>query len=289
MAVNNENSTSETNKPNQNGDCDRSVVGDLAWNDFEVIGAICIGVVIGWMLYFVNRYRKDDVSLNDLGAIITALFGGVALAYVEKLGSGTDASNASKVFGAYGMGLLIGFIAYGFVLYKLVKAHPDAYSTLWFLDGRRKKLKPDEEIPKSIKDTARPFSTVLFGRRRAEASEGTAANAEAMRADAIAATENALATMMDEVAREPDADVRARKHAEQVKVRDELSVMRQLDTLLELTDPETLAAVATLRQATVKLNVEAANLKTAADAFEKVAEAVAGAAGVGSAVNKLFA
>jgi hypothetical protein len=46
-------------------------------------GAFGFGMVLGWFLYFVNRYRRGDVGLGDLttvigaigGAAVTALFG----------------------------------------------------------------------------------------------------------------------------------------------------------------------------------------------------------------------
>lgn len=101
-------------------------------------GAFAFGVVLGWFVYFTNRYRKGDVQFSDLiallgvigGAAVTALFGGA---------SGT-------LFGYYGVGLAVGFFAYFLVLVLMV-ARSDQFDATWFLDGRRKALPDGWTIP----------------------------------------------------------------------------------------------------------------------------------------------
>lgn len=102
-------------------------------------GAASFGAVIGWLIYYINRYRKTDVQFSDLttvigivgGAGITALFGG----------TGTDAAaQAAKqdMFGAYGIGLFVGFFAYFVALVVMVRNSGGVFDVTWFLDGRRK-------------------------------------------------------------------------------------------------------------------------------------------------------
>lgn len=36
----------------------------------QLAEALCFGILIGWYVYFINRYRKADVQLSDLGTLI---------------------------------------------------------------------------------------------------------------------------------------------------------------------------------------------------------------------------
>jgi hypothetical protein len=97
----------------------------------QAIGAGCFGAVIGWFTYFVNRYRGGDVELKDISTLIGALGGGVILTlFPEK----TD------LFGAYGIGLAVGFFGYFISLVISVLASED-FTADWFLDGRRPALR----------------------------------------------------------------------------------------------------------------------------------------------------
>jgi uncharacterized membrane protein YeaQ/YmgE (transglycosylase-associated protein family) len=94
----------------------------------QLWGAFAFGLVIGWFTYFVNRYRKGDVQLTDVLTIVGAIGGGAILTLFPE---DTD------LFGAYGIGLAVGFFAYLVVLVLLV-ATSDNFTWDWFLDGRRK-------------------------------------------------------------------------------------------------------------------------------------------------------
>ena len=109
----------------------------------ELWGAAAFGVVLGWNLYFVNRYRTDRVRLVDLGALVGVIGGGAVLALFPA---------GSRLFGAYGIGLLAGFTAYLLVLFVLV-AVSKKFTFDWFLDGRRLRLAEDEEKPPGARDS----------------------------------------------------------------------------------------------------------------------------------------
>ena len=94
----------------------------------QIAGAICFGALIGWYVYYINRYRKGDVQLSDIVTIIGAIGGGAVLALFK---AGTD------LFGGYGIGLAIGFFGYFIVLVFLVGVSKN-FDVDWFLDGRRK-------------------------------------------------------------------------------------------------------------------------------------------------------
>ncbi len=111
-------------------------------------GALGFGLVLGWFLYFVNRYRRTDASFADLTTIIGAVGGGAITAL---FGPG-----ASELFGAYGVGLAIGFFAYFFVLVILVAISKN-FDSDYFLDGRRKVVPGDYTIPGDVKQPSYSF------------------------------------------------------------------------------------------------------------------------------------
>jgi hypothetical protein len=89
---------------------------------FQLVGAGCFGAVIGWFLYYVNRYRRE-VVLTDLATVIAAIGGGAVLALFP---AKTD------LFAAYAVGLAIGFFAYLAVLIVFV-AISETVTVDWFL------------------------------------------------------------------------------------------------------------------------------------------------------------
>jgi len=98
-------------------------------------GAFAFGLVIGWFTYFVNRYRSE-VVLGDVASIIGAVGGGAVLALFP---------TGSAMFGAYGVGLAVGFFGYFVVLLVLVKCSL-GWTWEWFLDGRRPKIDVEKQI-----------------------------------------------------------------------------------------------------------------------------------------------
>jgi hypothetical protein len=96
--------------------------------DLPSIGALAFGLLIGWYVYYINRHRHDDVSLNDLVTLI-GILGGAAVTAVFPAGS--------NLFAGYGIGLAIGFFSYFVILIVLVGISQN-FDGDWFLDGRRK-------------------------------------------------------------------------------------------------------------------------------------------------------
>jgi hypothetical protein len=121
----------------------------------QLLGAAGFGVLLGWLTYYVNRYRKSDVQLGDLVTVVGVLGGGAILALFPE---GTD------LFGAYGIGLFVGFFGYLAVLVVLV-ARSSNFDWDWFLDGRRKR----PESPFYVPDSVAPTQRALAGTEKATA------------------------------------------------------------------------------------------------------------------------
>ncbi len=115
-------------------------------SNIQIFGAGAFGAMIGWYVYYINRYRRGDVQLSDLVTLVGILGGGSILALFP---ARTD------MFGAYGIGLFFGFFGYFLVLIILVSASRN-FGVDWFLDGRRTKLAETEYIPSEIVSPPRP-------------------------------------------------------------------------------------------------------------------------------------
>ena len=94
-----------------------------AASNFELAGAAAFGAVVGWNLYYVNRYRQDKIGIQDVATLIAAIGGGAVLTLFP---AGT------QLFGAYGLGVFIGFFAY-FLVILLIVAFSSEYKLSWFL------------------------------------------------------------------------------------------------------------------------------------------------------------
>lgn len=97
--------------------------------NYPLLGAIGFGAIIGWFIYYINRYRKADVQFSDLTALVGVIGGGSITALFPQ---------GSVLFGGYGIGLFAGFFGYFFVLVLLVNLSKGEFTATWFLDGRRK-------------------------------------------------------------------------------------------------------------------------------------------------------
>lgn len=113
----------------------------------QLLGAGGFGAVVGWYVYYINRYRQGDVQLSDVVTLVGAIGGAAIMALFPA---------KSDLFGAYGIGLAVGFFGYFFALIVMV-ALSKKFAIEWFLDGRRLKLGDDEFIPGEIEGTVRPM------------------------------------------------------------------------------------------------------------------------------------
>jgi len=96
----------------------------------QLLGAAGFGALIGWFVYYINRYRKGDVQFSDLTTVISILGGAVVLSLFKP---------ESDLFGAYGIGLFIGFFGYFLSLILLIRSS-ESFNADFLLDGRRRVL-----------------------------------------------------------------------------------------------------------------------------------------------------
>jgi hypothetical protein len=103
-------------------------VKESAASTVQLLGAGGFGALIGWYVYYINRNRTDKVQLSDVATLIGAIGGSAVLTLFP---AKTD------LFGAYGIGLFVGFFGYFATLVVLVALSKGVFKSSWFLDGRR--------------------------------------------------------------------------------------------------------------------------------------------------------
>lgn len=123
-------------------------------SDIQLWGAFGFGLLIGWYVYYINRYRTGEVQFSDLVTVIGVIGGAAILALFKP---------ESDLFGAYGVGLAVGFFLYFLVLIVLVTVSPN-FNADWFLDGRRREPSGDFKIPATARQTGSAMGTEVQGR-----------------------------------------------------------------------------------------------------------------------------
>ena len=68
----------------------------------EEIGALCFGLVIGWITYRTLRRKEGMSNLSDISTVIGAVEGATVTALFK----------SGQLFGMYCIGLAIGFFVY---------------------------------------------------------------------------------------------------------------------------------------------------------------------------------
>jgi hypothetical protein len=82
--------------------------------DVASVGAVCFGIVIGWVTYRTLRRTTDAVKLSDIASVIGAVGGAAVTALFD-----TD-----DLFGWYCIGLAGGFFGYLVLGHTVFKNSP---------------------------------------------------------------------------------------------------------------------------------------------------------------------
>ncbi|GAN54613.1 hypothetical protein [Tanticharoenia sakaeratensis] len=115
-------------------------------------GAFGIGTVVGWFLYFTNRYRRD-VTFADVGHLLVALAGGASTAVFR-----WDGPTHMVIWGSYGLGIFSGFFGYFAVLLVLMARSRGAFSASYLIDGRSRLPGPGEGYAPGTEPPAHSFT-----------------------------------------------------------------------------------------------------------------------------------
>jgi uncharacterized membrane protein YeaQ/YmgE (transglycosylase-associated protein family) len=83
------------------------------------IGAICFGLVVGWVTYRTLRRTGETVALSNIASVIGAVGGGAV----------TTLFGSPELFGFYAIGLAAGFFLY------LILAHTVFQDSGWLGGG----------------------------------------------------------------------------------------------------------------------------------------------------------
>jgi hypothetical protein len=68
----------------------------------EIIGALCFGIIIGWVTYRTLRRQGETVALSNIASVLAAIGGGAV----------TGLFKTPEIFSWYSIGLFIGFFSY---------------------------------------------------------------------------------------------------------------------------------------------------------------------------------
>ena len=238
----------------------------------ETWGAFAFGTVLGWFLYFTNRYRKGDTQLADIATLLGVIGGGAVTALFG------DAK--TTLFGAYGIGLAVGFFAYFLVLVYMVRHSHGVFGLAWFLDGRRKALKHDEVIPEGTRTTTAPMAMRTESAVAAPsaapdvAAVQSALDVLAERDSAMESTDDALREIRARLTQEADAAERGKLFAAEDLLTDKMRELVVLRIRAALDVQKATDALARLKAVTAEMKSAAAQMKTTADALAQAAKIV---------------
>jgi hypothetical protein len=238
----------------------------------ETWGAFAFGTVLGWFLYFTNRYRKGDTQLSDVATLIGVIGGGATTALFG------DAK--TTLFGAYGLGVAVGFFAYFITLVFMVRNSGGVFTLTWFLDGRRKVLKDDEIIPEGTRSTGAAMD-MRAGPVAANASAApavaevqTTLEVVAERDAAIGTTNDALREIRQHLDNETDQAERDKLFQMEDQLTDKLEELVVLRIRAALDSQQVKEALAKLRAITDEMKANAAQMKNTADALAQAAKII---------------
>jgi len=239
----------------------------------ETWGAFAFGTVLGWFLYFTNRYRKGDTQLSDVATLVGVIGGSAVTALFGEA--------KTTLFGAYGLGLAAGFFAYFIVLVFMVRNSGGVFTLTWFLDGRRKMLKDDELIPEGTRPTIAPMAVRGAGGVAnasaipAPVDAQSALDVIAERDAAMEATDDALRALRERLGQEADPEERARLFQMEDQLTDKMRELVVLRIRAALDAQQASDALGRLRAITSEMKAAAAQMRAAADALAQAARVVA--------------
>lgn len=221
--------------------------------------------MVGWFIYFTDRYRTA-VAIGDVTTLLGAIGGAGIVAFLGK-------EAPAGMIAAYGMGLAFGFFTYLGALVLLIRSSGGAYNMLWFLDGRRKPLPTDWEIPKGTEPTVHPMAPLRPEPQLTIRAAAPASIQDLVSGDlnfAINTVVQALSDLETRIGNTLDDSVRQQLLDKQAQLNDQLDRLTAVRLGQILDSQAVREALATLKAATDELKTRAQEIKTAADTVTKV-------------------
>ena len=117
----------------------------------EFWGALLLGILLGWFVYYINRYRTGGLQFSDVTTLVSVVGTASATLFAFKAGE----PNYLLFAGFSCIGLFVGYFGYLLFLVCLVLGSKN-FTFDWFLDGRRKQPEPPFYIPDGTAVTVRP-------------------------------------------------------------------------------------------------------------------------------------
>jgi hypothetical protein len=74
----------------------------MSHSPLAMVGAVCFGLVVGWITYRTLRRKEGVTLLSDIATVIAAIGGGAIISLFK----------SEELFGLYSIGLAVGFFAY---------------------------------------------------------------------------------------------------------------------------------------------------------------------------------
>jgi hypothetical protein len=102
----------------------------------EYIGALCFGLVVGYVTYRVLVRTTDRSAITDLTAVLAAVGGGAVTGLFDP---------QTELFAMYAIGLAVGMAVYGAIFYVLNGKE----ATAKVLAGREVTTAPPPPVPSS--------------------------------------------------------------------------------------------------------------------------------------------
>lgn len=240
-----------------------------------VYGAIGFGAVVGWITYYTNRHRTDAITITDLGTIVGVIGGGAITALFEE---------KTQLFGAYSIGLAIGFFGYYFNLRRMV-SKSDNFDEDFFLDGRRKAWKETETGPTDENGNPlnqRPmFADLRLIQDAVKSASRANAPSDADITDTLTSTQkaaDAIERRLDQGGLSDATEVQMdRAYARLLNV---MTQLRGLQRLKLWTSPEAKQAIRTLDQQTKNLKQAAEKIKSVTESYKRLTAALDKVAGL---------
>jgi hypothetical protein len=242
-----------------------------------MVGAFLFGAVVGWFLYFNNRYRKE-VAFSDVAGLLAAIAGGAVVGF---FGQGAGDARAAS---AYGAGVGFGFFGYLLVLMLLIRRSSDQFTLSYLIDGRRMNPAPGWGYGEGAQQPVRSLRPGPVDPAPAPAAGARLQGMPAFRPEAAAtvagtaslvqAIEAARGKVLDQFNASDDDNQRARLAQLELQLDAQLDRVAAAEIRADISSAAVQDAMAKLVAITGSINQEAGRMRDAAATIAAAAKVI---------------